>query len=472
MDPAGSGSWRECQAVLILYLGILLTGVNVGFSAVAIPDILAEASAATDENITSVIPPINATREELSWFASSVDLGLITGSFFGGWLGSRFGPKRTISASSIPGILSWIIISTSSHLATLIVGRVLAGVSYSISVVNISLLVSQYSCKERRGAYLSLFTLAYSSGILLVYVLGSLLYWRIVAACPVVLYVLLALGLSLLPESPLWLLSNGARNDACRALQWLRGEDGDIERELEDLVRTQENQENKLGLKQALKNLQYPDIYRPFLLISVNFLLVTLTGAPAITYYAIQVFQDVGVAGGEYFSAIILGIVRVLGGIVAIFVIHKFPRTILANITVFVMAVCMIALGTILYIHPHMEDNVMPGVFSVVCIIIYMFFDNVAAAPLLFVWLGELLPPEYTVLSGVIGVYSGLVLFLLISVFPVMLVHLAPYGTFWLFASICLACNVFYVRFMPETKGMTILEIKTMFQRVSVRPTI
>ena len=60
------------------------------------------------------------------------------------------------------------------------------------------------------------------------------------------------------------------------------------------------------------------------------------------------------------------------------------------------------------------DDNVVWGVSGVVLIIVYMFADNIGAAPLLFVFLGELLPPEYTVLSGLISVFSSGVMFLLV----------------------------------------------------------
>ena len=61
------GLIRELQAILILYLGIVCGGFNMGFSAVAIPDIKLEWELRT--NITSsLIPKIEASNEDLSWF--------------------------------------------------------------------------------------------------------------------------------------------------------------------------------------------------------------------------------------------------------------------------------------------------------------------------------------------------------------------------------------------------------------------
>ena len=68
----------------------------------------------------------------------------IAGNLLGGYCGGRFGPKKTILTSCIPGALGWIIIASSPHLATLILGRILSGIAGGFSSSNCSLLVAQY----------------------------------------------------------------------------------------------------------------------------------------------------------------------------------------------------------------------------------------------------------------------------------------------------------------------------------------
>ena len=78
------GLARELQAILILYLGTILSGFSMGFSAVAVPDIKAEMRypSKTSQSIPRLItkfysrsnqsysdlPSIIASDEELSWF--------------------------------------------------------------------------------------------------------------------------------------------------------------------------------------------------------------------------------------------------------------------------------------------------------------------------------------------------------------------------------------------------------------------
>ena len=62
-----AGLVRELQAILTLYIGTLLGGFSMGFSAVTIPDIKQEWK--MRENKTSFfIPAIEALNEDLSWF--------------------------------------------------------------------------------------------------------------------------------------------------------------------------------------------------------------------------------------------------------------------------------------------------------------------------------------------------------------------------------------------------------------------
>ena len=73
------------------------------------------------------------------------------------------------------------------------------------------------------------------------------------------------------------------------------------------------------------------------------------------------------------------------------------------------------------------------------------------------------MPPEYKTLAGVCMAFSTLTILILTTAFPTLLVVLRPYGTYWLLAGGCGAGNVLYCKFMPETKGMSIVEIRQMF---------
>lgn len=87
------------------------------------------------------------------------------------------------------------------------------------------MLIGEISEPQLRGAFASGAGLAYAMGILSVYVLGSLLPWRIVAALSTVLPITSLLMLSTMPESPVWLVIQGNTDEARKSLLRLRGGD-------------------------------------------------------------------------------------------------------------------------------------------------------------------------------------------------------------------------------------------------------
>ena len=83
----------------------------------------------------------------------------------------------------------------------------------------------------------------------------------------------------------------------------------------------------------------------------------------------------------------------------------------------------------------------------------------------MWVYIAELLPREYKVLSGLACSIALIFVFAVTKTFPTLLLLLPPYALYWLFAVIAFISNFFYLFFMPETRGKTPVEVKNMFTR-------
>ena len=99
-------------------------------------------------------------------------------------------------------------------------------------------------------------------------------------------------------------------------------------------------------------------------------------------YFCLQCFlvplllfsmQDSGVNSNQHMAAIITAIVRIGGGIVSIFLIHKLPRVKLAMAAMSLMSISIIALGTVIYFKDQYEDNIVFQVLPIVLVTLYMF---------------------------------------------------------------------------------------------------
>ena len=86
--------------------------------------------------------PSKVQQEIIS--ASIIILVVVPGCLTGGYIGGRFGPKKAIMLNSALGTASWLLLSLSPHLATLILARIINGLGLGFSAANCSLLVAQY----------------------------------------------------------------------------------------------------------------------------------------------------------------------------------------------------------------------------------------------------------------------------------------------------------------------------------------
>ena len=122
------------------------------------PNILTSFS--SQNNSSSLLPVIRASGEELTWVgrksscrwtrsswnitASVISLSMIPGSLLGGFYGGKYGPRRAVLVSSVMAALSWLLLSVSPHLAPLLLGRLINGLSVGFGTPNCALLVAQY----------------------------------------------------------------------------------------------------------------------------------------------------------------------------------------------------------------------------------------------------------------------------------------------------------------------------------------
>ena len=73
-----------------------------------------------------------------------MNIGQIFGGLVGGYLGGRYGPKKTIQVHIIFVSIGWLMQGLAPNLAVLIAGRVVLGLAQCLNIANNSLLLVQY----------------------------------------------------------------------------------------------------------------------------------------------------------------------------------------------------------------------------------------------------------------------------------------------------------------------------------------
>jgi len=83
--------------------------------------------------------------------------------------------------------------------------------------------ITECSAPSIRGTMGSLTATSLALGIVVTYVIGAFVDWHILAWILSCFPLVLLVGMSFLPETPVWLLTHGRQDEARNSLQQLRG---------------------------------------------------------------------------------------------------------------------------------------------------------------------------------------------------------------------------------------------------------
>ena len=109
---------------LIVNLAALSSGLSVGFSAIALPQLKHNA---TWYGQGSLHQPFQLDMEVGSWIASIFGLGAIFGGFASAYLGSKFGQRKALIMLAVPDMLAWMLIASAQNIPMMLIGRFLSG---------------------------------------------------------------------------------------------------------------------------------------------------------------------------------------------------------------------------------------------------------------------------------------------------------------------------------------------------------
>lgn len=127
---------------------------------------------------------------------------------------------------------------------------------------------------------------------MLEYLIGSVLDWDTLAYINAVVPAIALFLAFFIPESPSWLLLSKKDEDRCRAsLKRVRDSVCDVDTEVNDLKTFSKTNESSASFKEKLRLIGQPSTYKPFVIVSIYFLLSQFSGLNAVTFYAVDVIR-------------------------------------------------------------------------------------------------------------------------------------------------------------------------------------
>ncbi|XP_059480638.1 facilitated trehalose transporter Tret1-2 homolog [Neocloeon triangulifer] len=450
-------------AVFLLTAGC---GMPIGFSAILLPQL---------QTPNSTIP---TSEETGSWIASIHSASTPIGSLLSGTLMENWGRRNTLRLSVLPFLIGWTVLALAGSHLFIFIGRLFCGLAVGLAAAPSQVLLGEVAEPKLRGLLVGAPFASYSLGILIVYTMGSMLPWKIVAGLCAILPACALLALMSLPESPPWLAKVGRSQEALRALTWLRGgQMAQARSELAVLAARRDQEEQHALAKQKKRRNSWFNTWRqsplfsrvvlkPLIVVNVFNVVQILSGTYTIIFYAVDVLQQA--EGGdetdqvaELETAVLTALVRTVITAFACLLLLKVGRRPLAISSGLGSAAAAVALGCWLYVAPP------PGTLSwlpATLVLLYVGCNTYGFFVLPGLMMGEMLPARARgPAGGLTFAVINITLFVTTKVYPWAVHVLHPHGLFFFFGICALLGTLFVYLFVPETKGRTLSEIEDYF---------
>jgi sugar porter (SP) family MFS transporter len=436
---------------------------------------------------------LSVTQREL--FVGSLNFWSIFGSVFAHWICDKYGRRRSFIVAAVAFIVGVVMMGSSNSYTLLMAGRFFVGIGVGFGLAIDPLYIAEISPAAHRGELVTWSEIGINVGIVFGFSTGIIFYgyeqdlqWRLMiymgALLPVIM---IALVLTVMPESPRWLVDMGRDEEAKEVLQKVYPIGFDINpvvNDIKEAIEREEIAEQNTGWNIIL----FPTkaIQRMMLVGVGTAVAQQAVGIDAIQYYLIDLMKDVGIESEKWrlgilmlFGVLKLGFILVGGKL-----FDKRGRKPLLLISLagtytynaFVEIVCVDRLSMLYLFFLHktgMCASLVLIAFStsgvaIAGLALYLSFFSIGMGP--GAWL---IPSEIFATSirakamSVATFFNRITATLMSSTVLTTSDAIGLTGFFLLLAGVCLIAMAFIYFYLPETKGRSLEDMSLYFAEIT-----
>jgi len=425
---------------LIATMGGLMFGFDIAIISGAVPFIQ---------------PYFGWNELQLGWGVSSLLVGAIIGAFGSGVLTDKYGRKKILIVVALFFAFSCSITAIATTSMLFISARLIGGLAVGAASVLSPMYVAEVAPARNRGMLVSVYQLTIVFGILCSYTINYWLHdadnnWRWMFATGVVPSVLFFAGLFFIPESPRWLYKAGRKEDSLKVLTRIGGE-ALAKEEIDEIAKSLDNNHASVSGGELFSPAARKVMVVGFLLA----VFVQISGINTVIDYAPKILLAAGVEiKNALLQTSLIGLINFIFTFVAILFIDKVGRRRLYLIGSMGMAVTLVMLAVSFFMK-------MEGIFTLVCIILFISFFSSCIGPVFWTLISEIYPNRIRGKALAFASFTQWIFnFLVVLLFPHFLASVGGTATFLFLALMSFLQWLFTYMYVPETKGKSLEDIE------------
>jgi SP family xylose:H+ symportor-like MFS transporter len=400
------------------------------------------------------------------WAAACALLGCVVGVSFAGVFSDKLGRKKTLVSAGLLFLVSSVGTALPKDFIIFVVFRILAGVGVGIASMASPMYIAEITPARIRGRMVSVNQFAIVTGMLIIYFVNYFISlqgdevwnvstgWRWMFASGVLPSALFLALLTLVPESPRWLVERGKREKAESILIKVGGS-AFAGAELVSI-------EEALAKEPAsLSQLFEPGLRRVLMIGIALAILQQVTGINVFLYYGPEIFKQLG-SGVDValLQTVIVGAVNLSFTVFAIWTVDRIGRKPLMIVGAAGMGLSLVAIGLA-------AQYQAISLWVLLFILSYIACFALSVGPVTWVLLSEIFPTKIRGRAMSIATFClWSANFVVSQTFPMMdenawLLSRFNHGfPFYVYAGFCLVLVLTIWKAVPETKGRSLEEIE------------
>ena len=407
--------------------------------------------------------------------------GAAIGSVGGGWLSDRQGRRKNILWVAVIFIFGALGTAVAWDMSSMIIARFILGLAVGCASVTVPIYISELARPAQRERLVTVNELMIVTGQFLAYSVNASIVnfypdmshnWRLMLAIPALPGALLWIGMLVMPESPRFFVRKGQIDKAVAVLKTIRRPE-EVEQEIRDI-----QQVSQIGINHGrfVDELKKKWVLQLILIGLMIVLATRVTGVNTIMYYAPTVLKATGLGDAAAVTgAVANGVVSILATLLGMLLIGRHSRRTMffpGQIGV-TLSLVLIGLSFKLFFHMETVDGVsglhanFTGASYIILALMLMFLTFMQGwiAPVFWLMLAEIYPLRMRGLGMGFAVFGLWIFdFIIQSVFPILLNSYGGGMTFGFFAVTNVIMLILLVKFLPETRGLTLEQIEQKFR--------